>query len=167
MSKIQFTMTAVLLLCSSSLLAQDSTKTKLLDEVVVTATKTPIKQSLTGKVITVITRQELESNNGRTLGQVLNQQAGLVINGALNSPGTNQTIFMRGAATGRTLILMDGIPVNDPSLIGNEFDINLVSINDVQRVEICRGAQSTLYGSDAIAGVINIITIKNDITKPF
>ena len=167
MSKKQFTLTAVLLLCGSSLLAQDSAKTKLLDEVVVTATKTPVKQSLTGKVITVITRQELENNNGRTLGQVLNQQAGLVINGALNSPGTNQTIFMRGAASGRTLILIDGIPVNDPSLIGNEFDINLVSINDVQRVEICRGAQSTLYGSDAIAGVINIITIKNDIKKPF
>jgi vitamin B12 transporter len=158
---------AALLSCGGTLLAQDSTKTKLLDEVVVTATKSPIKQSLTGKVVTVITKQDLEKSSGQTLGQVLNQQAGLVINGALNSPGTNQTIFMRGAASGRTLILVDGIPVNDPSLIYNEFDINLLSINDIQRVEICRGAQSTLYGSDAIAGVINIITTRNDISKPF
>ena len=167
MSMKQFVLAAACIFCGNALVAQDSTKNRLLDEVVVTATKGPIKQSLTGKVVTVITKQELQNSNGRTLGQVLNQQAGLVINGALNSPGTNQTIFMRGAPSGRTLILIDGIPVNDPSLIYNEFDINLVSINDVQRVEICRGAQSTLYGSDAVAGVINIITTRNDISKPF
>ncbi len=167
MSKKQIVLAAAFITFVNVSLAQDSTKTAILDEVVVTATKSPVKQSLTGKVVTVITRQELERNNGRTLGQVLNQQAGLVINGALNSPGTNQTVYMRGAATGRTLFLIDGIPVNDPSLINNEFDINLVSINDIQRVEICRGAQSTLYGSDAIAGVINIITTRNDISKPF
>ena len=162
----RFVLAAALLTYGRVMLAQDSTKTNLLDEVVVTATKSPVKQSFTGKVVTVITKQELENNNGRTLGQVLNQQAGLIINGALNSPGTNQTIYMRGAASGRTLILIDGIPVNDPSLINNEFDINLVSINDIQRVEICRGAQSTLYGSDAIAGVINIITTRDNTSKP-
>lgn len=167
MSKKQFVLAAACMIYGNALLAQDSTKTKVLDEVVVTATKFPVKQSLTGKVVTVITKLELENNKGRTLGQVLNQQAGLVINGALNSPGTNQTVYMRGAASGRTLILINGIPVNDPSLITNEFDINLLSINDIQRVEICRGAQSTLYGSDAIAGVINIITTRSDITKPF
>lgn len=145
-------------------LGQDSTRT--LDEVVVTATKFPIKQSLTGKVITVITREEIQARQGITLGQLLNQQPGIIINGALNSPGTNQSIYTRGAATGRTLILIDGIPAYDPSLINNEFDINLLSINDIQRIEVCRGAQSTLYGSDAIAGVINIITIPKDATKP-
>ena len=167
MSKKHFALAAATLLCCTILHAQDSTKTKQLDEVVITATRFPIKQSLTGKVVTVITREELEKNNGKTLGQVLNQQAGLVINGALNSPGTNQTIYMRGSASGRTLILIDGIPAYDPSLINNEFDINLLSINDVQRVEICRGAQSTLYGSDAVAGVINIITMQKDAAKPF
>lgn len=162
----QFALAVAAFLGSITLSAQDSTKAKQLDEVVITATKFPLKQSLTGKVVTVITKEELERNNGRTLGQVLNQQAGLTISGALNTPGTNQTIFMRGASSGRTLILIDGMPVNDPSLINNEFDINLLSINDIQRIEVCRGAQSTLYGSDAIAGVINIITMNKDVTKP-
>ena len=118
-------------------------------------------------MVTVITKAVLEKSAGKTVAQVLNEQAGLVINGAYNATGSVQTVFMRGASSGRTLILLDGIPVNDPSMINNEFDLNLLSINDVERIEICKGAQSTLYGSDAIAGVINIITVKKDITKPF
>jgi vitamin B12 transporter len=65
------------------------------------------------------------------------------------------------------LILLDGIPMNDPSFINNEFDLNLFSINDIERIEVCKGAQSTLYGSDAVAGVINIITVKKDVNKAF
>jgi len=138
-----------------------------LDPVIVTANKTEQKQSTTGKVISVISKQQIEKSAGKTIAQLLNDQAGITINGALNNAGSVQTIYMRGAASGRALILIDGIPVNDPSMINNEFDLNLFSINDVERIEICKGAQSTLYGSDAIAGVINIITIKNDVAKPF
>src|SRR5205085_315678 len=116
---------------------------------------------------TVITKEQIEKSSGRTIAQLLNEQAGLTINGALNVLGNNQTVYMRGASSGRTLILLDGIPVNDPTLINNEFDLNLISMNNVEKIEVCRGAQSTLYGSDAIAGVVNIITMKNDITKPF
>ena len=146
--------------------AQDSTKSKQLDEVIVTANKLAQKQSATGKVITVISKDVIEKSSGRTVGQLLNEQAGVSVNGSLNNIGTNQTVFMRGAASGRTLILLDGIPVYDPSLSGNEFDLNLLSLNDVERIEICRGAQSTLYGSDAVAGVINIITVKQGVTTP-
>ena len=89
----------------------------------------------------------------------------LSVSGALNNIGSNQTVYMRGASAGRTLILMDGIPVNDPSVNNNDFDLNLISLNNVESIEICRGAQSTLYGSDAIAGVINIITVKKDVAK--
>ncbi|WP_205508629.1 TonB-dependent receptor plug domain-containing protein [Longitalea arenae] len=146
--------------------AQDSTSTKQLGEVIVTANKLAQKQSTTGKVITVITKEQLEKSSGRTVGQLLNEQAGVSVNGSLNNIGTNQSVYVRGAASGRTLILLDGIPVYDPSLSGNEFDLNLLSLNDVERIEIARGAQSTMYGSDAVAGVINIITVKQNVNKP-
>ncbi|MEO7530415.1 MAG: TonB-dependent receptor [Sediminibacterium sp.] len=156
-----------MLFAYSTLFAQnDTTRTRLLDEVVVTANKTEQKQSTTGKVITVITKAQIEKSTGKTVAQLLNEQAGITINGALSNAGNVQTVFMRGGGAGRTLILMDGIPVNDPSQISNDFDLNFFSINDVERIEICKGAQSTLYGSDAIAGVINIITTKSNITKP-
>jgi len=156
---------AAAVLFSSQLYAQkDSTKN--LDEVVLTATKSPVKQSQTGKVVTVIGKEEINRSAGKTVAQVLNEQAGITINGAYNAMGSVQTVFMRGASSGRTLILLDGIPVSDPSMINSEFDLNLFSINDVERIEICKSAQSTLYGSDAIAGVINIITVKSDVKKP-
>ncbi len=149
----------------STLLAQDSSKT--LDPVIITANKIAQKQSTTGKVVTVITKEQIEKSGGKTVAQLLNEQAGITISGALNNLGINQTVFLRGASSGRTLILMDGIPVYDPSFISSDFDLNLLSLNNVEQIEICRGAQSTLYGSDAVAGVINIITVKKDITKPF
>ena len=155
------------LIVSSQLQAQEDTTTGKMDEVTITATKMPLKQSQTGKVVTVINKEQIERSVGKTLGRLLNEQAGVTINGTLNNLGTNQTVYMRGASSGRTLVLLDGVPVYDPSFIGNEFDLNLISLNEVERIEVCRGAQSTLYGSDAVAGVINIITTKTGVTKPF
>lgn len=165
MKKKIFIVTAVLF--SSYTQAQQDSVAKSLDEIVVTANRLQQKQSQTGKLITVLNRDVLDKSSGRTVAQVLNEQAGITINGALNNLGTVQTTFLRGASSGRTLILLDGMPVSDPSQINNEFDLNLLLINDVERIEIVRSAQSTLYGSDAVAGVINIITQKQNIKKPF
>ncbi len=129
-----------------------------LEDVIVTANKIEQKQNGTSKVITVITATQIQQNAGRTIAQLLNEQAGLSLPGALSNLGTVPSIYVRGAASGRTLILLDGAPVGDPSMISNEFDLNLVPLNQVERIEILKGAQSTLYGSDAIGGVINIIT---------
>jgi vitamin B12 transporter len=144
----------------------DSTNKKQLDEVVVTATKYPVKQSLTGKVLDVITRDQLDKNEGRPLTEILNEQAGVVVIGAQNTLGSEQDVFIQGAATGTTLVLINGIPAYDPSGITTNFDLNLINTDEIERVEILKGSQSTLYGSDAMAGVINIITKKGS-GKPF
>lgn len=136
---------------------QDSTS---LEEVVITSNKYPKKQSETGKVITIISREQLEKSCGRTLGELLNTVSGTTIIGANNILGTNQTVSIRGASAGNVLLLLDGIPVNDPSVISNYFDLNFITSGQVERIEILKGGQSTLYGSDAVAGVINIISKK-------
>src|ERR1700744_2600500 len=153
---------------SSKIFAQTvkDTTIRQLDQVVVTATKYPVKQNLTGKVLDVITREQLDKNEGRQLTDILNDQAGIVVIGEQGTLGAEKDVFMQGAATGKTLILIDGIPAYDPSGTSTNFDLNLINTDEIERVEILKGSQSTLYGSDAMAGVINIITKKGN-GKPF
>jgi vitamin B12 transporter len=164
MSKRHFATVIASVIGGSSLFAQsakDSTF-KQLDQVVVTATKYPVKESLTGKVLTVITKEQLEKSGGKQLTEILNTQAGVVVNGSQNTLGTEQDIYLQGADAGKTLILIDGIPAYDPSGTSTALDLNLINTDEVERVEILKGSQSTIYGSDAVAGVINIITRKGE-----
>ncbi len=131
-----------------------------LDDVVITAARTPKKQSETGKVVRVITAEKLAQSQGRSLSQVLNEVAGITIGGSGNNPGDIKTVYMRGANAGNTLILIDNIAVNDASGISGEFNFASIPIDQIERIEILKGGNSTLYGSDAVAGVINIITKK-------
>lgn len=140
--------------------------TSLLDEVVITANKYPNKTSLTGKVVTIITKQQLEQSGGKDLSQILNEQAGVYIGGANSNAGKDKSLYLRGAGVVHTLITINGVPVYDPSGIGSNFDIRNIAIDNIERIEILKGSQSTLYGSDAIAGVINIITKKTGV-NPF
>ncbi|MGH2646010.1 MAG: TonB-dependent receptor plug domain-containing protein, partial [Ginsengibacter sp.] len=153
---------AAAVIFSSYAQAQKDTTVKTLDEVIVTANKFPQKQRETGKVVDIITQDQLQKSPGKSIGEILNEQPGIVINGADNNLGTNQTVYTRGASAANTLIMLDGVPLNDASGITNEFDLNNFALDNIERIEILKGSQSTLYGSDAVAGVINIITKKGE-----
>ncbi|HEY4208500.1 MAG TPA: TonB-dependent receptor [Puia sp.] len=162
MSKKNFFLAMLAMAGSSTLIAQSSpdTTAKQLDQLVVTATKSPKKLSETGKLVTVIPREVIDHSAGKDLAQVLNEQTGVMVSGANSNPGKDKTIYLRGASDKYTLILLDGIPLNDPSQIGGQYDLRLIPLNSIDRVEILKGSQSVLYGSNAVAGVINIITRK-------
>jgi len=156
-----FVVTALLI--GSQLHAQD---TASLENVTVTANKYSTKTTETGKVVITISRQQLEKAGSRDLAQVITELGGVFINGYTSNAGKEKNIYVRGGKVDYTLITIDGIPVYDASGIGSNFDIRNLPIDNVERVEILKGSQSTLYGSDAIAGVINIITRKGG-SKPF
>lgn len=131
-----------------------------LDRVVITASKISQTQRETTKPVQIIDRAEIERNAGRDLSQILNQQSGIRVNDSFGAPSNGRILYMQGAAATNTLILIDGLAINDPSGPGGLFDLRLLSTDSVERIEIIKGSQSTLYGTDAIAGVINIITRK-------
>lgn len=140
--------------------------TRIMDEVTLTASKFSVKTTETGKVVTLITRQDIEHAGSRDLAQLITELGGVYINGYNGTPGKEKNVYLRGANVAYTLITIDGVPVYDASGIGSNFDIRNMSIDNVERIEILKGSQSTLYGSDAIAGVINIVTRKGA-AKPF
>lgn len=154
MKKI-FGLTAILF--SSGLLAQDTTA---LQNVTVTANKFSTKTTQTGKVVIVVSREQLDKAGSRDLAQVISEFGGVFINGYSSNAGKEKNIYLRGAKVEYTLITVDGVPVYDASGIASNFDIRNIPVDNVERIEILKGSQSTLYGSDAIAGVINIITKK-------
>ncbi len=150
---------------SGLLLAQDQQTTNL-DEVSVTAAKTPLKQNQTGKVVTIIDQATLQRNLDKSLTEILNTQSAIFTAGANNALGSNQELYFRGSATGNTLILIDGTPINDPSQNSSApIDINNINVGQIERIEILKGSQSTLWGSNAMAGVINIVTKKGGTKK--
>lgn len=148
---------AVLLLTHAWSQAQTDSSAAL-DEIVVTANRIPQKQINTGKVMNIITRADIERSGFLTIGELLGRQAGITIIGANNAPGANNDIYVRGSGTGNTLILIDGQPAYDVSTIRSTFDVNFIPLGQIERIEILKGGHSTIYGSDAVAGVINIIT---------
>jgi len=126
-------------------------------DAVLSATGSATRRRDIGSSVTVIDAQELANRQSVTVGEVLRGTAGLdvVRQGGI---GGATSVFMRGANSQQTKVLMDGIPINDPSNPTRGFDFSNLTVANIERIEIVRGPQSVLYGSDAIGGVINIVT---------
>ncbi len=158
MKSILFTSTALVALISPALAQSQLTFPQLNDEkVVVSATRLPTPVSDVASTVTVITAAQIEKRQDRSLPDVLREVPGLNIV-QTGGPGGQTAIFMRGSNSNHTKVLVDGIDIADPSTPTGAIDISKFLAGDIARVEVLRGPQGSLYGSDAIAGVINITT---------
>lgn len=132
-------------------------ETVTIPETIVTATRvpTPLEQIPAG--VTVITRQMMEDRGYTTLVDALSAVPGLRIVQS-GGPGAAASVFIRGTNSNQVLVLENGVPINDPSDPNGAYNFGLATLTGVQRIEVIRGPMSSLYGSGAIGGVINIIT---------
>ncbi|RZM06580.1 MAG: TonB-dependent receptor, partial [Sphingomonas sp.] len=127
------------------------------DDVVVTANRAARPASTVGQAVTVLDTATIEQRQAQIVSDLLRQTPGVTVarNGG---PGAVTSVFIRGAESDQTAALIDGVKLNDPSSPGGGFDFGNLLIGNVARIEVLRGAQSVLWGSQAIGGVVNVIT---------
>ncbi len=143
---------------SKTIAQQDQDSVRTLSEVVITGTKFELPVEKSGKFILRLNEQQLRDQSGKNLGDILNNLAGVQVDGNFGTPGSNLNYYVRGARNIQTLILLDGVPMNDPSGIDAFYDLRYVALDQLKSVEVLQGGLSTLYGSSAAASVINIQT---------
>jgi vitamin B12 transporter len=131
-----------------------------LDPIIVTS-KTHAKSSELTSSHNVITKQQMQTEVMSNVIEALRSLPGIYIN-QTGGPGSQASIFIRGSEVRHVLVLIDGVKVNDPSNPDKQFNAANLSLIDIEKIEVIKGAQSVLYGSDAIGGVINIITKKGE-----
>ena len=150
---------AFVLLFSHTHEASAQRSAERLPEIVVTADRISESVDRTGSAISVVNSETIATNNTGSLVDALRTVPGLDIT-ETGGPGSTTNVRLRGASTGQTLVMIDGIRVNDPANAAGDFDFALIAPSAIDRVEVLKGPQSALYGSDAIGGVINILTKK-------
>lgn len=149
------------LLCATTLVsAQELQKAEQLDSVFID-TKVQLHRKNSGKVVTKITSETLERNTGKSVAQVINEVSGIEINGSRGYDGQNLGYYVRGGRNRQVVIMLDGVQVTDGSQIANDYDLRLVPAQNIEQIEIVKGASSVLYGSGAATAVINITTKKS------
>lgn len=128
------------------------------EELIVTGSYNPVTNEQLSSSVSVINKQELLKLSSNNVIDALRQIPSLWVE-EQGGPGGVTSIALRGAEANHTLVLLDGVQLNDPTNTrGGAFDLNSINIESIERIEIIRGAQSAIYGSDALAGVIHIIT---------
>jgi vitamin B12 transporter len=125
------------------------------ENVVVTATASPEEIDEVGSAVTVITRAQIEESGWRTVQEALRSVPGADVVQA-GGPGAQTSVFLRGANSVHTLVLIDGVRVNSPFFPG--YDFSILSVENVERIEVVRGPFSALYGSESIGGVVHVFT---------
>jgi len=135
---------------------KDSIPVEELNEVVVTDSRFYLKRENSGKVITKITSRDLEKLQGQSIAEIIGRTAGIEINGVRSNSGQNLSYLIRGGRNRQVLVMIDGIQVTDASQIANDYDLRLLNADQVESIEILKGASSTLYGTGAATAVINI-----------
>ena len=133
------------------------------DQVVVTADRAATPLDQVGQQVTVLTLPQIRLDQETDVADILARTPGVTVD-RNGGPGQTTSLFIRGAESDQTVVLVDGVKVNDPSAVGAGYDFANLLTGDVSRIEVLRGPQSTLYGSEAIGGVVNIIT--QDATRP-
>ena len=123
--------------------------------VVITGTRIPEELANTPNSVTVVSREQIDTQQQRTVADVLRDVTGVDVVQS-GQPGALTSVLMRGANGNQTLVLIDGVRVNNA--FNNAFDFANLPVDNVERIEVIRGPQSTLYGSEALGGVINIVT---------
>lgn len=152
-------LSALLTVClfSAAAHAATETKTTTAPTVVVTAARLAVPIDQVGSSVTVLDGDELEAKGYRQVADALREVPGLsVVNSG--GPGALTNVRLRGSNPGEVKVLIDGVNLNDPSNANGEYDFDSLALQNVDRIEVLRGPQSALYGSDAMGGVINIIT---------
>ena len=133
------------------------------ETVVVTANRSPTPISQVGQSITVLTTPELRLDQETTVADILARTPGVTLS-RNGGPGETSSLYIRGAESAQTVVLIDGVKVNDPTDPSTGYDFANLTTGDISRIEVLRGPQSTLYGSEAVGGVVNVITA--DATRP-
>lgn len=127
------------------------------DGILITGNLEPLPTKEVTSSYTIITAKDIEKHQYQQLTDALKSVPGISIVQS-GARGTQTSIFSRGANSNQTLVMMNGLPLEDPSSPNGAANISSISLSDVERIEVVRGPQSGLYGSQAIGGVINIIT---------
>lgn len=151
----------ILLLCAFNLITDSAYADDVFknDPVVVTASRYETSVSKEGKDISVITEDDIRKSGKKTVADVLTSVAGVTITRS-GSEGSLSNVYIRGSKSGNVLLMIDGVKLSDPTTLGNLYDISGLTTSNIERIEIIKGAMSSLYGAEASGGVINIITKK-------
>jgi vitamin B12 transporter len=128
-------------------------------ELVITATRSPLELARAGSAVSIITSDQIEAYGVRNLADALRLAPGVDVS-EQGGAGSLSIVRVRGGEAGQSLVLLDGVRVGDSASTAGEFNFATMSLTDIERIEVLRGPQSALYGSDAMGGVINIITRK-------